>query len=113
MASVRESKRAWVPFGLSLVATPLCLLIALASAGAGHGDYFWAKIIYPYTMLSILIFKSITVPFLLLAVVELPLYGVLLSIAWVRKRLGIAALILVTLHAAAALACFVVRPENF
>ncbi|MFN2529834.1 MAG: hypothetical protein ABR555_00905 [Pyrinomonadaceae bacterium] len=113
MASVRNSKRAWVPFVLSLIATPFGLLIALASAGAGHGDYFWAKIIYPYTMLSTLLFGSITIPFRLLAVVQLPLYGVLLSIACVRNRLGLVALVWFALHTAAAVACFVVRFQNF
>ena len=98
-ASADESKRAWMPFVLSLVATPFCLLLATASAGAGHGDYFWAKIVYPYTMLSTLVFGSITIPFRLLAVVQLPLYGVLLSIAWLRNRLGLAALVLLTVHA--------------
>ena len=112
-ASVDESKGAWVPIVLSLMATPFCLVLALASAGAGHGDYFWAKIIYPYTMLSTLLFGSITIPFRLLAVVQLPFYGVLLSIAWARNRFGLAALVLLTMHAAAALACFAVRLENF
>jgi len=103
----------WVPFALSLVTTPFCLLLAIASAGAVHGDYFWAKIIYPYTMLSTLLFNSITIPFRVLAVAQLPIYGVLLSIAWLRNRLGLAALVLFALHTAAALACFVVRLENF
>jgi len=102
-----------VPFVASLLATPFCLLLALASAGAGHGDYFWAKIIYPYTMLSTLLFNSITIPFSLLAIVQVPIYGVLLSIAWARNRIGLAALGLLTMHAAAALACFAVRLENF
>jgi hypothetical protein len=105
--------RAWVPFVVGLIATPFCLLLAIGSAGAGHGDYFWAKIIYPYTMLSTLVFGSITIPFRLLAVAQLPLYGVLLSIAWLRNRLGLAALGLLTVHAVAALACFAVRLENF
>lgn len=105
--------RTWLPFVVGLIATPLCLLLAVGSAGAGHGDYFWAKVIYPYAMLSTLVFKSITVPFGLLAVVQLPIYGGLLSIAWLRRQLGLAALVLVTIHAAAALMCFAVRLDNF
>jgi hypothetical protein len=108
-----KNKKTWMPFAVSLLLTPVCLLLAIASAGAGHGDYFWAKIIYPYTMLSTLVFNSITVPFRLLAVAQLPIYGVFLSITWVRKRLGLAALALLAIHAAAALACFAVRLKNF
>lgn len=111
--STEARKRVWMTFVLSLVATPFCLLLALASAGAGHGDYFWAKIIYPYTMLSTLLFNSITIPFILLAIVQVPIYGVLLSIAWARDRIGLTALGLLTIHAAAALACFAIRLENF
>lgn len=112
-ASTDESKRVWVPLVLGLIATPFCLMVAIGSAGAGHGDYFWAKLIYPYTMLSTLMFGSITIPFRLLAVVQLPLYGVLLSIALLRSRLGLAASGLLAVHAVAAVACFVVRLQNF
>ena len=111
--STDESKRAWLPFVLSLIATPLCLFLAMASAGAGHGDYFWAKLIYPYTMLSTLLFNSITIPFSLLAILQVPIYGVLLSIAWARNRIALAGWGLLTLHVAAALACFAVRLEYF
>jgi len=94
-----------------LVATPLCLLLAIASGGAGHGDYFWAKIIYPYTMLSTLLFNSITLPFIVLAVVQLPIYGVLLSIGRARNRFGLVAFVLLTAHAAAAAVCLAVLLE--
>jgi hypothetical protein len=105
--------KAWLPFIVASVATPFCLLLAITSAGAGHGDYLWAKILFPYTMLSTLVFKSITIPFELLALLQLPIYGGLLGLGWVRSRLLFAALTLLVIHGAALMACFAVHLENF
>jgi hypothetical protein len=104
--SIERVKRVWTPLFLGLLSTPFCLLVALESAGAGHGDYFWAKVIYPYTMLSAVLLGSIAIPFALFAVLQLPMYGLVLSIAWLKNRLGLAALILFALHALTVLACF-------
>ncbi|MFO0962634.1 MAG: hypothetical protein U0625_06965 [Phycisphaerales bacterium] len=60
---------------LGIIITPFALLLAVVSAGAGHGDYVLAKLLFPFTMLSSLVFRSITVPFILLAVVQFPFYG--------------------------------------
>jgi hypothetical protein len=46
--------------------------VALSSAGAGHGNYLGAKVFYPYTMLSAFVLNSITVSFMLLAVLQYP-----------------------------------------
>ena len=35
-----------------LLINPLALIAAVWSGGVGHGDYFFTKILYPYTMLS-------------------------------------------------------------
>ena len=74
------------PVFISLVATPVCLFLGLVSTGAGHGTYLWARVLFPYTMLSTLIFESITVPFMVLAIIQFPLYGIALEIARRRRR---------------------------
>ncbi len=103
----------WKPIILSLVVTPLALLLGIASAGAGHGDYFWAKILFPYTMLSTFLFQSITVPFILLAILQFPFYGLILAFASERKRLGSLAIVLVVAHILAAGLCLILASENF
>ena len=102
--------RAWKPFGLFLVATPIALLTGLMSAGAGHGDYLLVKILFPYTMLSTVFLNAITIPALFLAIVQFPIYGLILSIVTQKK---FAALILTAIHVSLAILSLVLIGENF
>jgi hypothetical protein len=102
----------WKPLVVSLTLTPFALLAGFISAGAGHGNYFLAKILFPYTMLSTLLFNSITMPFVLIAFAQFPLYGLLLTITAESKRLWMLILI-VSVHVAAATLCILQYPENF
>ena len=72
-----KSSRFIIPFVVSLVATPLFVFLALVSTGAGRGDYVWARILFPFTMLSALVFDAITAPFIVLGIIQFPLYGFL------------------------------------
>ena|ERR671912_57096 len=103
----------WTPIIVSLVFTPIALLLGVGSAGAGHGDYFWAKILFPFTMLSTFLFQSITAPFILLAIVQFPLYGLTLALASGRKRLASLAIGLAVVHILAAVLCLFLASENF
>ena len=49
---------------------PVAATLAIISAGAGHVDYFMAKVLFPFTMLSTFVLGSITVPFVLGATAE-------------------------------------------
>jgi hypothetical protein len=100
----------WKPFGIALIATPLALLVGLFSAGAGHGDYFWVKIFFPYTMLSTIPFHSITSPFLVLAVAQFPLYGLTLTLVRAKRYIGF---ILAAVHCVSAILCLILIGENF
>ena len=108
-----KNSKFWAPVIASLAATPLCLLAGLGSAGGGHGDYVWARVLFPYTMLSALAFGTISVPFLLLAVIQFPLYGLTLGAAAKRGRLLSALLVLAAVHALSAAASFFEHGENF
>ena len=103
----------WAPIIASLILTPITLLLGIGSGGVGHGDYFWAKLLFPYTMLSAFLFGSITAPFVLLAVTQFPLYGVGLGYARGGRRLMCLALILLLVHAVAAAVVFLLADENF
>jgi hypothetical protein len=108
-----KSSRRFLPFVIALVATPLFLCAALASAGAGHGHYLWAKILFPFTMLSARVFGSITNPFIALAIVQFPLYGLILANANVKARYLPSLVTLLVVHCLAVAACFLLLRENF
>ena len=97
----------------SLVITPIALLVGVGSAGAGHGDYRLAMILFPYTLLSTLIFNSITAPFILLAIIQFPLYGIALGHACEKGRFIPMSILLSVIHGVASTAMLLVANENF
>lgn len=101
------------PLVISLVATPFFLLAAAASAGAGHGTYLLAKILFPFTMLSTLIFGSINAPAIALAVLQFPFYGFVLGKANVKGTLRTRAAVLLLIHMLAVAVCFILISDNF
>ena len=103
----------WKPVFISLVATPVCLFLGLVSTGAGHGTYLWARVLFPYTMLSTLIFESITVPFMVLAIIQFPLYGIALEIARRRQRFLLVGVGLSVLHFLAVVIFLLFPNKNF
>ena len=108
-----KSSKFWIPFVLSLIVTPLFLFLGIASAGAGHGNYLLAKILFPFTMLSTRAFGSIVAPFIVLAIIQFPLYGFILGVANVKRRMFFPAIGILLLHSIAAGACFFFADPNF
>ena len=53
---------------VGVLVAPFALLLAIISAGAGHGHYVAAKLWFPFTMVSTYFLGSITTPFVALAV---------------------------------------------
>ena len=101
----------WKWIFLSLIATPFALLLALSSGGAGHGDYILAAILFPYTLLSTAVNETITSAFVVVAVVQFPLYGVILALAGERR--SFVAVALVCVHIAAVVLCFFLASDSF
>jgi len=94
------SWRAGLIFGL--FATTVALLLALFSAGAGHGDYVLARALYPIPMLvTLLTDNTITGLSVGLAVAQFPAYG-----AFAAPGGGIRWLALGLVHLAAVAAAF-------
>ncbi len=89
------------------------MLLAIGSGGGGHGDYFYAKLLYPYTMLSALVFDSFAIPFILLAVTQFPLYGALCGLAAAKGRTLTVGLAIIIMHALAVMLCFLLLSANF
>lgn len=103
----------WKPIMAGALLTPVCLLLAIGSGGAGHGDYFYAKLLYPYTMLLALGEGTIWLPAILLAVFQFPLYGLIYSLAAKRRKQAIAAIVLVIAHALAVILCLQLADPNY
>jgi hypothetical protein len=101
-------RRTWPFVVVSIVLTPLLLYVALASAGAGNGSYFWAKVLFPYTMLAAKAVNSITPVLADLATVQVPIYGLLLGLAAKAARLFPVVVGLVVFHTIVVTASFVV-----
>jgi multidrug efflux pump subunit AcrB len=103
----------WKPVLISLLATPFFVLLGFLSAGAGEGNYFLTKILFPFTMLSTVVFDSITDPFILLAIVQFPLYGVVLGVANIMGKLRASEVGLLSLHTIVVALCFILINKNF
>jgi hypothetical protein len=66
----------WKPVLLSIVITPLFLLIALGSGGVGHGTYGAVLLIFPFASLSAVVldrFFDATLVMILMAFSSFPL----------------------------------------
>src|SRR5262249_20594439 len=98
---------------LGILITPVLLIVTVGLMGSGHGTYYAAKVLFPWTMMSTAATKEITVPFIALAVVQYPLYGI--SLDWARAKGGFkpAALMLVVVHCLAVLLAFAVSHPSF
>lgn len=105
-------RKFWIPLIASLIVTPIALLLGVGSAGAGHGDYRLAMILFPYTMLSTTIFDSITTPFILLAIIQFPLYGVILGSASEKGRFVSTSILLSLVHCLALTAMLLIASDN-
>lgn len=63
---------------LSILTIPL-LIIAFFFAGGGDGTYLPAMGLFPFGLLGILFYNRITTPFILLSIIQYPVYGFLID----------------------------------
>ena len=75
------------PLLLGILADPFLHYVAFQTGGYGHGDYRWAKLLFPYAFLVSLSSNGIGIFAFLFSLLQFPLYGVLLSLAFgIPKR---------------------------
>ena len=108
---MKRGKGFWPPVIASLIATPICLVLGLGSAGVGHGDYILATFLFPYTILLMSVTGATLPPFIviILAIAQFPAYGIILGNAAVKQRFRWWAVLLLVIHALATIICFVLR----
>ena len=87
---------AWTWFGFFLAITPFALLLGLASCGAGHGDYQVASVLFSPSVS--LIDLGLGTVGECLAIVQYPLYGIVMAIGQAKRRIWLACLVLCTVH---------------
>lgn len=59
--------------------TPFLLLLVVFLMGGGHGYYEPAIILFPTGLISFSLFNEIVIPFMILAVIQYPIYGLLID----------------------------------
>jgi hypothetical protein len=93
----------------------ISLVIAVMAAGGGHGTYMPAKILFPYTMLSTITMERITSPYVLLAILQFPLYGLFLGFTLSRgsRLFWTTACLLSVLHLGAFAIAWAYVPGSF
>lgn len=91
----------------TLIITILLLFFAILFAGGGHGTYLPAQVIFPYTMIIAKWQLEIGLLGLLLALIEIPVYGYILfnKPNWKFFTLGI--------HIVAILISLLIKSEVF
>lgn len=90
---------------LGLLVELVAIVAAVVSAGAGHGDYVFARILFPVPFLLVPIRRTFGLPSICLALVQFPLYGVVVARGRAIRSYRLA-LAVIGLHVVAALACF-------
>ncbi len=100
--------------GIGILLTPIPVILAILSGGMGHGHYVSARLFFPYTMLLTRVTgNTITLALIGLALVQLPLYGVLIASASSPASRAITVGSLFAIHLVAALICFSGVLPNF
>lgn len=85
---------AFASLAASIAATPKLLDAAWMSAGAGHGDYFWFLVLYPFPLWTARILANDLSGFVqTLMYVQFPVYGVVVAAGALRSKRGILAAI--------------------
>jgi hypothetical protein len=89
------------------------LLAAIGFAGAGHGTYWLAKILFPLTMASTAITGDISGPAIVAALVQFPIYGLIIAIGQTNAKCWRNAGMILLIHALLILVSFLIAGSGF
>ncbi len=103
--------KAWLAF---VIVTPVFLFITVLTAAGGHGSYMPAKILFPWTMAATAFTDgAITQPLVAMAIVQYPLYGIMLDWARAAARLRLGMLAIAGVHFVAVAVAFLISNRSF
>ena len=88
------------------VLTPISLIAAIGSTGAGHGDYLFAFAFYPLPVVMIMGWDML-VPGIVVAIAQFPIWAIAGLMARTWKAFGITAGSLLIAHVAMATYVFI------
>lgn len=72
-----------------------------------------AKVLFPFTMLSTISFATITLPFLIIGLLQFPVYGLILGDSIRKGKLLQSIAAIVAIHVLTVSACFYFIGESF
>jgi hypothetical protein len=111
----RERVASWSAVGgaYGAAVTLPAIFLALRSTGASHGNYGYARGLFPIPMLATLLTgNSITLLSIVVGFAQYPLYGVILGRGIAARRWGLI-LVMLAIHLAAVWLCFAGIIANF
>ncbi len=109
----RANRSSLIGAGAGACATLPALVAAFMSAGAGHGDYIAARLLFPFSMLLSWVEGGGVGPLGMMAgLLQFPLYGVLVARAS-KTGPDRAAIVAAAAHLTAVIACFGGLLPNF
>ncbi len=89
---------------IGAVVTPITIVLAVISGGAGHGDYLWARVFFPLlTMVMLGGAGSFVVPFVF---AQYPFYGWYIGRCISKRRFVRLAVVLLLLQIIPMIICF-------
>ena len=93
-------------FALAMLVSVLAFMAAVASGGAGHGDYVAARALFPLPMLlTLLEGGAVGAISIVVGLLQFPVYGALLG--WsITRRHYVMAVVVTLAHVIAASVCF-------
>jgi len=113
MKFVCLSVNPWSIIMFSVLVQLMACLVTLFCAAAGHGSYIPAMLLFPITMISTYPYGSILKPFIVLAMIQFPVYGIILAFAYYKKRLQIIGTYLLIFHALAIMVAMLFTNDSF
>jgi hypothetical protein len=95
--------RRWPFLTAGFLLSPIILVVGFMSAGAGHGSYVAARIVLPFACLAMGSYLGAETVVSLLAVLQWPIYGILVDIS---SRKALTCIAVLMLHSALSLWLF-------